>query len=307
MAEQDKAVEEAERVEQVEEVPEELRLAYREDLGKADGGAKKTTDAQTPHAEAPVSSASLGSVPIAVTQQAPAPATSATPVAPRAGLPPQQAPQALQARGNPALDDGVPGWIDKAIFGVAAALIRLGLSRDDFWNTISALDLGRSASTYSADCIGSPDVVASLELVGYRSYLGGRTMPLLEILAFVLGAPYHGHLSISEVCRPLSQKDSSEKKLTGNSAEVQSMLSSNTDLLCVDRKIVSQMIAITYSISRFQRGFPLQHYLMKSLRAHRRYGVINSMLSTPARAIVGRARHVYGSRLCMESSRPGRA
>jgi ubiquitin-conjugating enzyme E2 J1 len=92
-----------------EQVPEQLRLAYREDLdkektnaGEGDAKAAEKVVADGPEQSDP-----------APTRTTPAPVPVATFPAP--ALAQQQQPPLRQ-------DDGVPAWIDKAIYGVLAAL-----------------------------------------------------------------------------------------------------------------------------------------------------------------------------------------
>ena len=113
MVEQDEAVREAGGVGKVEEaVPEELRLAYRENLGQgakegevAAEGTAAVVAAIPPAVQAPVVSS-----PAAV---APVP----TRTIPQAQV---QAPRATVARRQ---QDEVPAWIDKAIYGIIGLLV----------------------------------------------------------------------------------------------------------------------------------------------------------------------------------------
>lgn len=94
-----------------EDVPAELRLAYREDLAQGEASKAQQSSTPTPTATTP-SQPRPPSQPasVASTSQIQQPLEPAT-VAP---LAPQQI-----ARAN----NDVPGWIDKAIYGVAIALI----------------------------------------------------------------------------------------------------------------------------------------------------------------------------------------
>ncbi|TKA29228.1 hypothetical protein B0A50_03738 [Salinomyces thailandicus] len=102
-----------------DEVPEELRLAYREDLGKAGGGGEGKVEGEA-NTKAPASAPqpAQGSVaaPAALqAPQAPAPTPASAP-----------APAIRHATGQlprPQQQDAVPGWVDKAIYGVVIALI----------------------------------------------------------------------------------------------------------------------------------------------------------------------------------------
>lgn len=90
-------------------VPEELRLAYRDDLGK-DGKAK----ADTPQNSAPPAVA-----PTMTTETRPASGPAPVPPATAAVIAQQQ-----QQR-RPQQEDGIPAWIDKAIYGVIGAILFL--------------------------------------------------------------------------------------------------------------------------------------------------------------------------------------
>ncbi|KAB2568680.1 Ubiquitin-conjugating enzyme E2 J1 [Lasiodiplodia theobromae] len=141
---------EGEGKQEEEAVPEELRLAYREDLAKEDGegekaqasssgaaaaAAEKTADGDAPTSSAatpprtePATDASPTQSPTTTTTTAaaaPAPPRAAAPGAPAVPAPtrtvPAAAAPALRQQQRP-LDDGVPAWIDKAIYGVLGAL-----------------------------------------------------------------------------------------------------------------------------------------------------------------------------------------
>jgi ubiquitin-conjugating enzyme E2 J1 len=120
MQEQDELVKEKGGEGKVEEVPEELRLAYREDLSNANGDASIASQDTTsrpaeqvpmPHGD-PVAGTSAPTPAVQVVQQQQPP--------PPVGQP-AQAPQAQRQR----QDDGIPPWIDKAIYGIIAALFYL--------------------------------------------------------------------------------------------------------------------------------------------------------------------------------------
>ncbi|KAK0943381.1 hypothetical protein LTR29_005169 [Friedmanniomyces endolithicus] len=124
MREQDEAVREqgGERKAQ-ETVPEELRLAYRENLAGSNGSAKEPegSGGQKTAPPGPEAAPLAGSV----TVTSPVTATgsgepASVPAAPRQA--PTLAPPPQPQRRAP---DGVPAWIDKAIYGVLAALIFL--------------------------------------------------------------------------------------------------------------------------------------------------------------------------------------
>ena len=118
MKEQDDLVKEKGEDSKLEEVPEELRLAYREDLSSANGDAGKAAPDATAKETAPpsVSSANTAADPVMPTtqqmqqQQPPAPVNQ-----------PPQTQHAQQRR----QDEGIPPWIDKAIYGILAVLFYL--------------------------------------------------------------------------------------------------------------------------------------------------------------------------------------
>lgn len=119
--EMDEAAEEAGETKQEEVLPEQLRLAYREDLSKGEGKAPEVKSAapessKQPEPAAPVAQTAPALTPTPTTTQ-PRPA-AVVPAAPVAVL---QQQQRMQQR----RDDGVPAWIDKAIYGVAFALLFL--------------------------------------------------------------------------------------------------------------------------------------------------------------------------------------
>ena len=126
MREREEAVRglEGEGAKKEEVVPEELRLAYREELGGGAAGeglgnsATRDTDSAHPDAAAQAASAPTDSRP-------PVPASSNTPLpAPTRTitLPP---PRPLPLDTN----DDVPAWIDKAIYGIIAALLFMVLRK----------------------------------------------------------------------------------------------------------------------------------------------------------------------------------
>ncbi|CZT19730.1 related to ubiquitin-conjugating enzyme E2 6 [Ramularia collo-cygni] len=97
-----------------EEVPEQLRLAYREDLSKAEGKMPEGQSKASPQPPAPVMQNNPALTPTPTTAQArPAPVPPAAPT-----IVPQQ-----QQRQPVRQDDGVPAWIDKSIYSVAFALL----------------------------------------------------------------------------------------------------------------------------------------------------------------------------------------
>lgn len=143
MREREELAKEAEAEEgkkEEEAVPEELRLAYREDLAKEEGAqpesssgassakeAEKQATSSTPPAQQnagqPASTPASVSQPAAVAPVAAAAPPRAAPGAPAIPAPTRTVPAtpALRQQHRP-LDDGVPAWIDKAIYGVLGAL-----------------------------------------------------------------------------------------------------------------------------------------------------------------------------------------
>ncbi|KAI7358991.1 UBC-like protein [Hortaea werneckii] len=117
MKEQEEAVEEqGDGAKKTDEIPEELRLAYREDLSKTNGKTEeKTKDDATAQKPEP-----------ALAQSQPAQSTvaaQATSQSPQAPVPAMRQPPAQQAPRRQ--EEAVPAWIDKAIYGVVIALIVL--------------------------------------------------------------------------------------------------------------------------------------------------------------------------------------
>ncbi len=111
-----KANEAGGEVKQVEAVPEELRLAYKDEM-KAEGGEKEVevgTAAAAPESAA----ASNGGEPAAQVQ---ASTQQQQPVAP----PTQPLPAQTQLENRRRQNEDVPPWIDKAIVGVVMALVYL--------------------------------------------------------------------------------------------------------------------------------------------------------------------------------------
>ncbi|KAF1967225.1 UBC-like protein [Bimuria novae-zelandiae CBS 107.79] len=119
-----------------EVVPEELRLQYREDLGRR---AEQPDENATPAAEtatengAPVAAPAAG--PVAASSSAPAQQTSRTqpPPAPQPTRTAPAAAPALPARQAPAPQQPPPDrslqWIDACIYGIATALIFMLLKK----------------------------------------------------------------------------------------------------------------------------------------------------------------------------------
>ena len=102
-----------------EVVPEQLRLAFREDLGKGKGEEKGEGDGAGVVESAGVAAGvdAAAAVPAPVVPQAPVPtATTTIPV---------PAVQVQQRRAPVAHQEDVPAWIDKAIIGVVFAIIAI--------------------------------------------------------------------------------------------------------------------------------------------------------------------------------------
>ena len=120
MKEQEEYVKEQGVESKAEEVPEELRLAYREDLSNTNGDANKTQ--QDGAAKAPQQSAIINAN---VESERSVPPTAQQPQQ----QPPQPAPGAQAAQPNRVQqrrqEDEIPSWIDKAIYAVLAVLVYL--------------------------------------------------------------------------------------------------------------------------------------------------------------------------------------
>ncbi|KAK4554275.1 hypothetical protein LTR86_008483 [Recurvomyces mirabilis] len=126
MMEQDEAVRElGEDGKREEVVPEELRLAYRENLSEKKDDPS-TSQAQSPSAATASSAAQPQGGPTtkAASAMANAAGTSSAPAASPAHTPAQQ----LQTQQRP-VEDRLPPWIDKAIWAVVGALIFMLLRR----------------------------------------------------------------------------------------------------------------------------------------------------------------------------------
>lgn len=102
-----------------EEVPDELRLAYREDLGTKE--TVKSEPSTSSNVKATVADAPSVS-PAAATNVINAPVSNATGPQPSAVQTQAQAPRAPRQRQQ---EDAVPAWIDKAILAVFMALIAM--------------------------------------------------------------------------------------------------------------------------------------------------------------------------------------
>ncbi|KAM3422724.1 Ubiquitin-conjugating enzyme E2 J1 [Cercospora zeina] len=114
MAEQDEAVKEAGGESKNDVVPDELRLAYREDLNKSEGGPSTDTNGSVAKPDA-----SVPQVAVAAERES-AQQSSSTPATATATLPnlPATQPQLAQRP----LQDEMPAWIDKAIYGILTVL-----------------------------------------------------------------------------------------------------------------------------------------------------------------------------------------
>jgi ubiquitin-conjugating enzyme E2 J1 len=98
-----------------EEVPEQLRLAFREDLGKGANG-EEAGKVEAKNTEA----APVASVPTSAVRQTPATPT----VQPTRTVQSPMA-QAQQRRAPAAQVGDIPAWIDKAIIGIVFAIIAI--------------------------------------------------------------------------------------------------------------------------------------------------------------------------------------
>ncbi|KAK5122085.1 hypothetical protein LTR85_004331 [Meristemomyces frigidus] len=110
MKEQEEAVKEQGGDAKKEEVvPEELRLAYRDDMGKANGKAAEKPNGKAPEPATVEGQPARSTVAAGATSQQPrAPAPAGT--------------QVQAQRAPPQQQEGIPAWIDKAIYGVVIAL-----------------------------------------------------------------------------------------------------------------------------------------------------------------------------------------
>lgn len=141
MREREELAREMEGEKEEEEVPEELRLAYREDLaeeakasssGSGGGAAQSEGAAAVADATAPGGGAEQPPAPPAPVSQAPTVSTPprAAPGAPAVPAPTRAVPAPtrtvpvvqLQRQQQRLVEEGVPSWIDKAIYGVLGAL-----------------------------------------------------------------------------------------------------------------------------------------------------------------------------------------
>jgi ubiquitin-conjugating enzyme E2 J1 len=111
----------AERTGQDEAVPEELRLAYRDELGQADAKEEKGADSAT-------KSASTSSPPAAnetIARPLDPPPAAPVPVPTRTVPPP---PPVVRQIAQPSPDRSL-AWIDTCIYGIGAALVFLVLKK----------------------------------------------------------------------------------------------------------------------------------------------------------------------------------
>ncbi|KAI9743444.1 MAG: hypothetical protein M1835_002889 [Candelina submexicana] len=126
-----------------EEVPAELRLAYRDEMGKEDGsgkggdgpGSSTPNDSLQEQSSSTSSSQATFSNSVVPNSEAPPPNTAPeTSSAARPALS-QQPPRPtttttiVNPRPQPISDQGVPGWVDKAICGVVACLVVMILKK----------------------------------------------------------------------------------------------------------------------------------------------------------------------------------
>ncbi|KAF2216214.1 hypothetical protein CERZMDRAFT_33951 [Cercospora zeae-maydis SCOH1-5] len=114
MAEQDEAVKEAGGESKNDVVPDELRLAYREDLSKPKDGINTDTNGSVAQP-----SASVPNV-VAPAERQSAQQSASTPAIPTATLPTPPAAQPQLVQRPP--QDEMPAWIDKAIYGILTVL-----------------------------------------------------------------------------------------------------------------------------------------------------------------------------------------
>lgn len=118
MKEQEEAVSAGEGGGKEEEVPEQLRLAFREDLANgAEGKAKVESEvgaASSQNSGSAVEPATSQPVPAAAPQPPPATRTMPTPTA-----------QVQQRRPPTAQVEDIPVWIDKAIIGILFAIVAI--------------------------------------------------------------------------------------------------------------------------------------------------------------------------------------
>jgi ubiquitin-conjugating enzyme E2 J1 len=105
-----------------EVVPEQLRLAYREDLGPPNGKAaeKPTVDAAATSPSIVAAGTVENATPAGIPARIPAP-TSTVPL-PAPPLTPAMMQEQLRARRRQ-IDEELPGWLNPAIYAVMGALV----------------------------------------------------------------------------------------------------------------------------------------------------------------------------------------
>lgn len=106
-----------------EEIPEELRLAYRDELGKKDDTPESSDKGKEKAAEAPTSPASAPAPTPAPAAPQPAPAAVSRPRSTPTTRP-RPAPQIVRTSSDRSL-----AWIDTCIYGLVAALLFMVLKR----------------------------------------------------------------------------------------------------------------------------------------------------------------------------------
>ena len=115
----------------VEQVPSELRMGFRDEMGKAEEAEKNAVIAKSsipsPESDPPSSTPPQPRETTACTLAShPPPSSSSTSISAQI-LPPSVQPTMTQPRPNlvqqVSTEDAVPGWIDKAILGLVASLL----------------------------------------------------------------------------------------------------------------------------------------------------------------------------------------
>lgn len=104
-----------------EEVPEELKLAFREDLGKGAAGSEK--DNLAPVANGEPATATSNSTP--TTRQPPSTALTSAAQPPASRTAPAPAAPVQQRQAPVRQQEDIPAWIDKAIIGIVFAIIAI--------------------------------------------------------------------------------------------------------------------------------------------------------------------------------------
>ncbi|XP_014562261.1 hypothetical protein COCVIDRAFT_21743 [Bipolaris victoriae FI3] len=124
-----KEIEEKEGKRKEEEVPEELRLAYRDELGKGGDGDSKVdkgkgraiesaTDTASASKETATASSGVGATPVTAPSTSPVQAARSVPVIRPTRTTPAQSPLQQVTQTSPDL-----AWIDTCIYGLVAALL----------------------------------------------------------------------------------------------------------------------------------------------------------------------------------------